>query len=236
MKPQLQALVDYTRACVTAEQVVLFVPQDPGTPDYLRVWNGLLQSGEVPTNVSFELSEVIGGVGGRQPKDPQKAAEKRAFRRFASAVALALIHAGNDPSIVRPVNYLAHDLVVDCDGSEPEHLQLVRAMLLPTRDLLATTNYDAEFPFFTFAALLLALLSNDIDQTCQLAAQLIADEALARTGALPDTSNESQFLLGLSGYDQLHREWKTLASKLSNPTNDESMQLIIEAFANSKLR
>lgn len=233
MNPHIQALVDYTRSRVTAEHLARSVPDDPGTPDYLRVWKSLLQDSELPSKVSFEYSEVIGSASGGLPKDPQKATEKRCFRRFTSAVALALIHAGNDP---RPVNYLAHDLVVDCDSREPEHLQLVRATLLPTRDLLAISSCDAEFPFFTFAALLLAQLSCDIDQTCQLAAQLIADEAMARDSTLQDSSSDSRFLLGLTEYVQLHRNWIALASQLSNPTNDESMQLIIEAFETSKLR
>jgi len=231
MEPCVYSLFQFTRSRVTAKHIAEFSPGDPGYEDYVRLWTGILRTGELPTQTQFDLSEVIGLTGWVNSDTFAHPDRFRQYRRFTSAVAIALVHAGNDCESVRPANYLARDLIVDCDPSDPEHLLRVRNVFLPTRDVLADTNQEPEYPFFTFGALILAQLANDQEEAVRHAAQLVEDEAAVRTNeSLVLFRDDSRFLLGLTNYDQLHGDWVRLASGLSNPLQDVNTQLIIDAM------
>lgn len=234
MNPHVNSLFEFTRSRVSEKHIADFSPSDPGYESYVRLWTRIFRSGEVPTRSDFDLSEVIGLTGWANPTEFDDPKGFRDYRRFTSAVAVALIHSGNESENVRPANYIARDLIVDCDPKEPEHLKLVRNVFPITRDVFAATNFEVEYPFFTFGALILAQISNDFDDAARFAAQLIEDEfAVRNNDSLNWGLGDSRFLLGLTNYDQLHSDWKRFAAALSNPLGDENMQLVIDAFAES---
>jgi len=232
MNPHVRTLLEFTRSRVSDKHIRDFSPTDPGYDSYVRLWTRIVRSGDIPAKTEFDLSEVIGLTGWARPCDFDFPARFREYRRFTSAVALALIHSGNDSELVRAANYVARDLIVDCDPMDSEHLKLVRNVFPITRDVLAATNHEEEYPYFTFGALVLAQMSNDYDDAARLAGELIADESAVRNNEVLNWGIEDpRFLLGLTNYDQLHSDWKRFAADLSNPSGDENMQLVIDAFA-----
>jgi hypothetical protein len=231
MHPHVNALFEFTRSRVSERHIADFSPNDPGYHSYVRLWTRIRRSGAVPTKTEFDLSEVIGLTGWANPNEFSDPDRFREYRRFTSAVAIALIHLGNDTECVRPANYVARDLIVDCDSNELEHLQLVRSVFPITRDVLAATNCEVEYPFFTFGELILAQMANDHDDATRHAAELIADESAVRNNeSLNWCLEDSRFLLGLTNYDQLHADWIRFATKLSNPRCDTNIQLVIDAI------
>ncbi|MCR9116267.1 MAG: hypothetical protein NXI22_04860 [bacterium] len=236
MNPHVAALFEFTRARVSEEHIANFSPSDPGYQSYVRLWTGIYRDGVIPAISHFDLSEVIGLTGWVKIKYESDPIRFREYRRFTSAVAVALIHFGNDSESVRRPNYLARDLVIDCDRLEPEHFELVRNVLPITRDVLTATNDEEGYPYFTFAALILAQRANHHDEAVRLAAELIAEESAVRNDESLNywSREDSRFLLGLTIFNQLHNDWIRLARELSNPTRDENTQLIIEAFAEAK--
>lgn len=234
MNPHVSTLFQFTRSRVSDQHITDFSPKDPGCDAYVRLWTQIVRSGDMPTKVEFDLSEVIGLTGWASPADFDCPLRFREFRRFTSAVALALIHYGNDAELVRPANYLARDLIVDCDPKDSEHLNLVRNVFPITRDYLAASDHEVEYPYYTFGALVLAQMSNDYKAAAHLAVELIADEAAVRNNeSLNWGMEDPRFLLGLTNYDQLHSDWIRFAADLSNPLGDENMQLIIDALTGS---
>lgn len=231
MNPHVNSLFEFTQSRVSEKHIADFSPSDPGYDSYVRLWTRILRSGEIPTKTEFDLSEVIGLTGWSNPSDFDDPTRFRDYRRFTSAVAIGLIHSGNDSESVRPANYVARDLIIDCNTKEPEHLMLVRNVFPITRAVLAATNYEEEYPYFTFGALILAQMSNDHDDAVRLARDLIADESAVRNNeSLNWCIEDARFLLGLTSYDQLHSDWTRFAAELSNPKRDENMQLVIDAF------
>jgi hypothetical protein len=231
MDPCVYSLFQFTRSRVSTKHIAEFSPGDPGYEDYVRLWTRILRTGEVPAQTEFDLSEVIGLTGWADPDDYDQPDRFRQYRRFTSAVAIALVHAGNDCESVRVANYLTRDLIVDCDPCDSEHLLRVRNVFLPTRDILAATNQEPEYPFFTFGALILAQMANDHEEAVGHAAKLVDEEAAVRTNeSLVLFREDSRFLLGLTNYNQLHADWIRLASRLSNPLQDMNTPLIIDAM------
>jgi hypothetical protein len=231
MEPSVYSLLQFTRSRVSTKHIAEFSPRDPGYEEYLRLWTRILRTGEVPMQTEFDLSEVIGLTGWADPDDFAHPERFREYRRFTSTVAIALVHAGNDCESVRGANYLARDLIVDCDPCDSEHLLRVRNVFPPTRDILAATNQEPEFPFFTFGALILAQMANDHEEAVRHAAKLVDEEAAVRTNeSLVLFCDDSRFLLGLTNYNQLHADWIRIASGLSNPLQDMNTQLIIDAM------
>gem|GEM_PF-6175132 len=109
---------------------------------------------------------------------------------------------------------------------------MVRNVFPIIRDVLAAASFEAEYPFFTFGALILAQVSKDHDGAARFARQLIADESAVRNNdSLYWERGNSSFLLGLTCFNRFHSDWKRFAAGLSNPKCDEDIQLIIEAFS-----
>jgi len=157
----------------------------------------------------------------------------REYRRFTSAVAVSLIDSGNEAESVRIPNYLARDLLIDTDIVERTHFDAVRKILPVVRATLMTPEYEdecieEEYPFFTFALMILAQMAGDQVELVRLAAQLIDDDASVRKDTSPW---DSRLLLGLTNYNQLNSDWVRMASVLRNPTNDENLQLVIDALS-----
>ena len=230
MNPHISALFEYTRERVTEKHIVDFSPGDPGYDSYVRLWTQLYRTGEIPIESEFDLREVIGLTGWDNPHNFDEPLRFRAYRRFTSAVAVVLIHFGNDSFKVRAANYLARDLIVDCDLNEPEHLALVRSVFLPTRDVLAARAHEDEYPFFTLGALILAQMSHDYEEAAKLATKLIADESAVRYNEFDEPPEDPRFLFGLTNYDQLREDWNRLLAGLTNPTGSTDLQLVMDAL------
>ncbi|WP_170266888.1 hypothetical protein [Brevifollis gellanilyticus] len=225
-------LFEYTRSRVTERDILDFSPGDPGYPDYVKMWTEIWRSGGIPQETEFDLSEVIGLTGWARPEAWGEPERFRRYRRFTSAVGVALLHQGNDSDSVRPANYLARDLVVDLDERCGEHLALLRAVAESTRTVLNATNVEVEFPYFTFAMMILAQRALDWSGSERAAAQLMEDEGAVRANtALNWLVCDDRFLLGLSVHGQLRGDWISLARGLRNPTRHEETQLVMEAMS-----
>ncbi len=232
--PHVKLLFEWTRERVSERQISDYSPSDPGYASYVRLWTRIHRSGEIPKQSEFDLSEVIGLTGWADADDFREPKRFRAYRRFTSAVAVALITLGNDTESVRIGNYLARDLLIDVALEDQDHFRLVRAVLPVVRETLKETGYEEEYPFFSFASLILAQQASDFEEVTTLAAQLLQDESDVRNNETMQYAIESsRFLFGLTNYDQLNADWLRFASELSNPTNDPSLQLFIQALTES---
>lgn len=237
MNPHVQTLFALTRRAITKKHIEDFSPGDPGYPDYVKLWSRIHEAGEVPKQSEFDLSEVIGLTGWSSPcgwasSDGVDHSERfRQYRRFTSAVAVALIVFGNCSEEVRVANYLARDLLMDVSVGDQEHFNAVRSIFPLVREALRKTDHEEEYPFFTLGSLILAHMAQDYAQMPKLAEQLIEDDAAVRkSGSLSRTVWDSRLLFGLTSYDQVNKDWVAFVSRLTNPTNDESVQLVIESF------
>jgi hypothetical protein len=231
MDPSVIALFQYTQSRVTDQDIIDFSPGDPGYPNYVKLWTHIRRSGSIPTQTEFDLSEVIGLTGWAKAEKESNPDRFRCYRRFTSAVGVALLHQGNDSVSVRVANYLARDLIIDLDTTNRTHLQLLRAVVDSTRQVLSTTNLEDGYPFFTFAAMILAQKTRDWNTSEAAAIQLIKDENDVRQNeSLNWMIADDRFLLGLSNYDQLHDDWISFARELKNPNNHEETQLVIDAI------
>ena len=147
MNPSVDALFQYARSRVTDQDIVDFTPSDPGYPDYVKLWTQIRRSGSIPRQSEFDLSEVIGLTGWVEPEQVSNPERFRCYRRFTSAVGVALLHYGNGSESVRVANYLARDLLIDLDPMSERHLSLLRSTAESTREVLSTTNLDEGYPF-----------------------------------------------------------------------------------------
>lgn len=224
-------LFRYTRARVTEQDIVDFSPGDPGYGSYVKVWTEIRRTGVIPEQTEFDLSEVIGLTGWARPEDWEAAERFRRYRRFTTSVGIALLHLGNDSEMVRPANYLARELIIDWDRADSGHLALIREVASATREYLLADGSENEYPFFTFAGMVLGQLAGDWPGAEEAATQLIVDEgAVRRNEALNWLIVENRFLLGLTNYNQLHGDWIVFADGLSNPNGHEDTQLVIDAL------
>ena len=164
LDPAVNDLVHYTRSRVSDEDIRRCSPGDPGWPNYVKLWTGIRQTGIIPRETNFDFREVIAMTSLANAEQARDPARFRGFRRFTSAVALALLHYGNDMwgiGSFLDTGDLAHDLLIDLDPRSKKHLPLLRSATESTRELLRTTYPDAGYPFFTFAAMILAQKAGD---------------------------------------------------------------------------
>lgn len=236
MDSSVIGLFQYTQSRVIEQDIIDFSPGDPGYPDYVKLWTQIRCSGSIPKQTEFDLSEVIGLTGWAKPEEWTNPERFRNYRRFTSAVGVALLHYGNDSESVRVGNYLARDLVIDQDATSKQHLSLLRSVVVATRQVLSTTNLDEGYPFFTFASMILAQKARDWEASESAATQLIEDEAAVRQNeSLNWSIQDDRFLLGLSVYDQLHKDWISFARFLKNPNKHEDTQLVIDALTQTEI-
>ncbi|MEZ5327437.1 MAG: hypothetical protein R3F19_20495 [Verrucomicrobiales bacterium] len=236
MDPSVVSLFQYTQLRVTDQDIIDYSPGDPGYPDYVKLWTQIRRSGSIPHETEFDLSEVIGLTGWAKPEEWDDPERFRNYRRFTSAVGVALLHYGNDSECVRVANYLARDLVIDLDATSKRHLSLLRSVVVATRQVLSTANLDEEYPFFTFASMILAQKARDWEASEAAATQLIEDESAVRQNeSLSWSIQDDRFLLGLSVYDQVHKDWISFVRTLKNQNQHEDTQLVIDALNQTEI-
>ena len=236
MDSSVVSLFQHTQSRVTDQDIIDFSPGDPGYPDYVKLWTQIRRSGSIPKQTEFDLSEVIGLTGWAKPEEWEDPERFRNYRRFTSAVGVALLHNGNDSESVRVANYLARDLVIDLDSDSNRHMSLLQPVVAATREVLSTTNLDEGYPFFTFATMILAQKSRDWRSAEAAASLLIQDESAVRQNeSLNWSIQNDRFLLGLSVYDQLHKDWISFARALKNPNKHEDTQLVIDALTQTEI-
>ena len=232
LPPCVESLFQFTRSNVTDQDIADFSPNDPGYPNYVDLWTEIRHSGQIPRNAEFDLSEVIGLTGWGIAEKARDPGRFRNYRRFTAAVGIALLHYGNDSDMVRPSNYLARDLIIDVDASG-DHLKLVRAVMMPTRDLLRDAPCEEGYPFFTFGEMVLAQLAGDWSASELAAVELIRDEQAVRDDEdLNYLCSDARFLFGVSNYDQVLADWIAFSLRLKNPTGHEETQLVIDTLLN----
>ncbi|RCS54618.1 hypothetical protein DTL42_05650 [Bremerella cremea] len=233
MKLQIKALFEYVRNQITEQHIQDYSPSDPGYHDYVRVWTKLLQSGQIPQQTDFELTEVINLTGWGNPVDYDDPEAFRAYRRFTTCVAWGLISHGQTAEYIRPMNYLAYDLVTDCLPTNHQYFSLVRDLLPSLRDYLNNSQDEVEYPFLTLAALILADRAGDHNEVTRLAIELIEEEANIRHDERfrYGVRHDSQFLFGRTVYEQRQEGWIFWTKGVSNPSKDINVQLILEAFS-----
>lgn len=84
--------------------------------------------------------------------------------------------------------------------------------------------------------MILAQKARDWNASEAAATQLIEDEAAVRKNdSLNWTIEDDRFLLGLSVYDQLHKDWISFAQALKNPNQHEDTQLVLEALTQPEI-
>ena len=234
MNEAVEKLFHYARAEMTEQDIRNFSPSDPGYGNYVELWTKIWRTGEVPEKSEFDLSEVIRlthGMNAEESVDPRRF---RAYRRFTRAVALALIHSGNSSERVLPVNYLAHDLIIDLDSSDQKHLCLLREVFPPTREVLIAMGDEDEYLYFTFGMLILAQRAKDWEDAANASAMLIADENAVRAKTFAELGmRPGQFLLGQTYFDDVQEDWIAWSRQLSNPQNDENIRLVMDALIRS---
>lgn len=227
--PEVQALFDFTRSQITEQHIRKHSPTDPGYANYVRVWTEIMRSGVPPTRADFDLTETIGLTSWWSNAPAERSPSFLEYYRFTSAVALSLVHSGNDCEEVRPGNFLAYDLVSQCRIPGDPFFRLVREVLPVTRHHLSETDFDTDFPFFTLGSMVLAHMVDDHAEVARLAPQLIEDESRVRR-ELP-AGMGPRFLLDTTGYQLRNNQWLALAQGLTNPRGDADLQLLIETFA-----
>lgn len=225
---EVQALFDFTRSQVTEQHVRDHSPTDPGYEDYVRVWTEILHCGNPPTKANFNLTEAIGLTSWETYGPTQPPPSFWEYFRFTRAVALALVHSGNDCEEVRPGSYLAYDLLAQCHTLDDPFFCLVQAVLPVTRRCLIDDQFDTDFSFFTLASMVLGDIVGDHEEVAWLAHQLIEDESLARR-ELPGNMGP-RFLLDTTGYNLRNNQWLSLAQGLTNPRGEANLQLVIDTF------
>ncbi len=124
MHTAAEELFQSTRALVTEQDIIDFSPGDPGYGDYVEVWSKIKRKGVIPTDCSFEVTEVIALTGWGNAEKEKSPDRFRAYRRFTTAVALALFSEGNDSDCIRPAGYVARDLLIDLDEESARHVAL----------------------------------------------------------------------------------------------------------------
>lgn len=92
MDSAIDDLFQFTRSRVTEKDIADFSPNDPGYPDYVRLWTQVHRTGIIPRQIEFDLSEVIALTGWGVPSAYFNPEGFRNFRRFTSSVGVTLLH------------------------------------------------------------------------------------------------------------------------------------------------
>lgn len=229
MNPLVESLFELARTDVTEQHIVDYSPSDPSYRSYVELWTNILRTGDIPKRSTFDLSEVISLTGWVNSSDMENPSRFQQYRRFTSAVAVALFDFGNDSEVIRAPNYLARDLIIDTALDDQSHFNAVRHVFPVVRETLVNSNREEEYPFFTFGSMILAAWADDHAALPNLARQLIDDDATVRNHEWMGVDDPT-LLFGLTNYDQLNADWLRFASALTNPYDDENLQLVIDAL------
>jgi hypothetical protein len=229
MHPAILELFEYTRAEVTAADIKRFSFGDPGYEDYVRTWTGILKSGIMPTESSFDLSESIAMAG----HDTHTSLEFLRYRRFTSAVAMGLLYAGEDSDSVIPLNYLACDLVRDAANQSHHYISLLRRVVVVLRERAIELEFEDDYPYWTLASMILAQRQRDWPASEAAATQALGDVARVISSKIGGEVTPGDFFVDDIDdadlrFDQRDKQWRQIAATLINPTNHDDTQLVID--------
>lgn len=217
-------LFEYAARFVTTDDVAAFAPGDPGYPNYVRAFNSILASHELPRRADFDITETIGltrWCNADREKDPERF---RRFRVFTNAVGMALCVRGEGSDDSMPANYLAISLIDDADALRDRELL---GLLVPAFDefheVLRGQNSE-ESPFLLLGLLLAkAQLGSPDQEIAELADRIMSEESKYFGRA------SSDFLWGCTFFNQLHRRWNWFIFHVLNPSTP-SAALLREAL------
>ena len=122
MKSASRELFHRASLQVTAKDISDFCPNDPGYADYVREFQRILSSGNLPIRSDFDISETIGLTRWVEAADEIDPIRFRRFRIFTTAVGLAVLVGPEGPSESNPPNYLAIRLIEDAYALHDERL------------------------------------------------------------------------------------------------------------------
>ena len=210
-----------------------FSSSDPGYWKYVRAWTKLLHAGQPPTRYDGDLTETIFDMSHWRFEETECAERARVFRRFTTSVALSLVNSEDHLHDILAGSYLAADLLVDIEAGNRKQRSLVTKVVAATRKAMIE-HCDEQYPFFTFAEMVLAQWAGKWEQAEAAATQLIADDAAVRSGEY--FHGEDAFLLGLSVYDSHHCDFIHIAGTLKNRRQHEDTQLVIESIRDQTVR
>lgn len=227
----LSKLFHYCREHVDADCVARHCPNDPGYKAYVREWQGILQSGTMPSASNFEISETVGLT---MWVDEECSADFLRFRCFTNSVALPLMCCAHE-EVVFDLNYplvrLLSDTIVLQDG---RLLLLLEPAVESCFELCRQSpRYSAEFvPWCAYALTLVAACRGNSSEVSRWAAQTINLEAGWRHSEGGDLAASDLFLFGITSFNSLHPAWFALTELLLPRYRDcEPVALILDALA-----
>ncbi len=224
MGKAIDNLIDAARAHVTVEDIENFVMNDPGYPDYVRVWSQILKTGFIPTKNklrglmfvdAFALSENINMFNHFRRCSNVRF---RNYQVLTSSVGLLMTSLGYPEDDISPSRCVSNLLF---NAKRLRRRQILKwlepAFIELHRGLVQHESRHA--PFALLGRLLLAYMGyGSREQIAQLARQVIDDEADLRVKNLTDASES----------------WLPLIEKyIPKKPEDEVMALLREALMES---
>lgn len=229
MKSRLDDLFEFACGEVRDEDFRAFCREDPGDMSYVDLCSGVRSRKEIPDVVDPEWFEVFGMAQRGSPEQPSQEDRFVRFKLFCGAVAAKFLlkEPGLDPVVI--VNYVCCSLVQSARSMADRGLTSILLDVFPAlakemEDYRAPSGWVVqEYPFCLLAGMLMAEDLQNYEWSAKLAARLVkAEEQVREESFFPG----QEFLLGLTNYDSLHREWLELAESLENPEKDETVDSV----------
>src|SRR3974390_1998580 len=107
-----EKLFHYAKGHITPRDIAEFAPMDPGYSNYVRTFTEILESGKLPHEADFDITETIGLTRWAKAGQFSEPLRFRRFRTFVTSTGLALSVAEKDRGILPP-NYTVIMLIDD---------------------------------------------------------------------------------------------------------------------------
>ncbi len=229
MKSRFDDLFEFACGEVREDDFRIFCPTDPGDMSGVDLCSGVRSRQEIPEVVDPEWFEVFGVAQRGSPGEASQEGRFVRFKLFCGAVAakFLLTEPGLDPVVI--VNYVCCSLVQSARSISDRGLTTILVEVFPAlakemEDYRAPSGWVVqEYPFCLLAGMLMAEDLQDYERSAKLAGRLVkAEEQVREESFFPG----HEFLLGLTNYDSLHREWLALADSLKNPENNAAVSSV----------
>jgi hypothetical protein len=217
-------LFQYAASFVTPADVSAFVPRDPGSPGYDRMFRQILAARAIPARATFDITETVGltrWVNAKRESDP---VPFRRFRVFTNSVALLMSVLGRAHDEEFPPNYTVISLIDDTAALQDEALWKLLHSGFDQAYHVWTDQHSEEAVFGLLGKLLAIahLGASDRELT------LIADELVDQESHCPDRVS-GDFVFGCTVFDLLRHRWTVHIADLIRPVSP-TLSLIREAL------
>jgi hypothetical protein len=234
MTPAIRELFEYALRHVTVEDISRFCPSDPGYSDYVRAFNAILESGTLPKEADFDITETVALTIWDKADDWPDPVRLRRFRTLTNAVGIAFLIVDDAwaEQNLRP-NYLAIRSIEDAHALQDDALLRLLPGAFADLQQSATEILDMpeEVPFLLLGQLLLAFRgfppSADIPRLI---------EELKTEAARHEGNASSAFFWGCTFFDQLQERWQHFVRICFPPeSSDEAVNSLRAALLCSPL-